>query len=245
MPSLSALYQVVAVDGLQSEQKLMHIGRVLALPDAPGAGGLPAHLVVNFLIPNYPPTYGIIGSKRTNGPGFQLVILCRLSEEVRTSIAEGRQTAAVDLVRRFMDPEEGKQLRCERLKCIFGVPDPLEPGFNFATRQLVQTYNYKPFLSKTASSFHHVPEKGYFEIDVDMHAWSPATLNAFNSFKSRFSKATLRAGIVIEAEDDHEMPEQILAATYFSYLDMAKARILPQEIVDYLIDEANAPCALE
>jgi len=241
-PSERALYDVIGVDGIPTENKLFHIGRVLDLPVEEGVGGLPAYLVVNFLVPNYTPN--LIGARRTNGPGWQLVIACRLSELARSEIAEGHISPAVDLARRFMHPEEGKQLRRERLKCIFGVPDPQEPGFNYVTKQLVQNYNYKPFLSKTACSFHSVPERGYFEIDLDTHTWGTAALNGLNSLKSRLAKATLRAGIVIEAEGDEEMPEQMLATTYLSYLDPARTRVIPQEVVDYLTDESQAPSPL-
>jgi len=236
-PSEHSLYDVVAIDGYRSDQKLPHIGRVMLLPeDNEAAGlGLPPHLIINFMVPNYAP--GIIGGKKSDGPGWNLVMQCRLSDEAREAIRKGEPSPAIELARRFMHPEEGRKLRKERLKCIFGTADVAEPGFNVLTRQLIQSYNFKPFLSKTASSFYNVPEKQYFEIDVDTHTWGNAALSGLNTFKSRMAKATLRAGIVIEAEEDGEMPEQMLAAAYLSYMDPTKAGFIPPEVAQYMLDD--------
>eukprot|EP00965_Chrysotila_dentata_P180885 5970818-Pleurochrysis_carterae.AAC.1 len=80
-------------------------------------------------------------------------------------------------------------------------------------------------------------QKQYFEIDVDTHTWGNAALSGLNTFKSRMAKATLRAGIVIEAEEDGEMPEQMLAAAYLSYMDPTKAGFIPPEVAQYMLDD--------
>jgi CBS domain-containing protein len=53
--------------------------------------------------------------------------------------------------------------------------------------------------------------QGYFEIDVDIHTWSSATLSAFHTLVEKIPLMLLRGGVVIEADGDAEMPEQLLA----------------------------------
>lgn len=149
------------MDTHASEQKLPHIGRVVALPDdphpPPASSGLPPYLLINWMVPNYPPS-GLLQQKRSNGPGWNLVFYCRLSEHARALLqdadgreAERRQMAAIDLLRRFMHPTEGAKLRGERFKCIIGMADTERLSFGMVLKQMILRYNFKPFLSKTAS----------------------------------------------------------------------------------------------
>ena len=137
--------------------KLAHVGRVTTLPEEPEPlpteAGLPTHVIINFMVPNYAPG-GLLGSKKTNGPGWNLVLYCRPSEALRALFREGSSTPpppSVDLLRRYMHPSEGVLLRGTRLKCIFGVVDLEGPAFGMVMKQMVKGYNFKPFLSKTAS----------------------------------------------------------------------------------------------
>lgn len=237
-PSAAPLYDVVACDAYQSDQKLSHVGRVAALPEEPSVSDLPPLLVINFMIPNYPPS-GLMAPKRVDGPGWNLVLYCRLSAAVRTALEQDLPVPpSVDLFKRFVHPTEGVNLRQSRLKMIMGLTDTEEPGFNMVTKSLVNRYNCKPFLSKTASSFYSIPGK-YFEIDVDIHTWSSAALNGFNTIKSRMCAMLGRAGVVIEADEDDEMPEQILAGAYLTHLDPSKARSFDPALTRYLSDEKN------
>jgi hypothetical protein len=158
-PSAGALYEVSAVDVYRSQMKLAHVGRVTALPEEPEPlppeAGLPTHVIINFMVPNYAPG-GLLGSKKTNGPGWNLVLYCRPSETLRALFRrEGSSMPppppSVDLLRRYMHPSEGVLLRGTRLKCIFGVVDLEGPAFGMVMKQMIKSYNFKPFLSKTAS----------------------------------------------------------------------------------------------
>lgn len=237
-PSGFPLYDVVACDTYQSDTKLSHVGRVTTLPEEPSVSDMPPLLIINFMIPNYPPS-GMMTAKRVDGPGWNLVLYCRLSAAVRTALEQDQPVVpAVELFKRFVHPTEGVALRQNRLKMIMGLLDVEEPGFNMMTKSLVGRYNCKPFLSKTASSFYSVPGK-YFEIDVDIHTWSSAALNGFNTIKARMCALLGRAGVVIEADDDDEMPEQILAGVYLTHLDPSKARSFDPALTRFLSDERN------
>ena len=154
--SADSLYEVFAVSAASSTHKLRHIGRITALqPDVDAVQlGLPPYIIVHMMVPQYPPR-SIFYGKRADGPSLQLTVYGRLSHSVRTMIREGCPSPAIALLRRFLDPVAGARLRKERLKLIAGVVDAQHnPGFNLATRALIRAYNYKPFLSKTASSFY-------------------------------------------------------------------------------------------
>ena len=198
--------------------------------------GLPSLLVINFMIPNYPPS-GLLKKKVSDGPGWNLVIHCRLADATLADISAGRTPPSVELFRRFVDPVNGSALRKNCLKCIFGAVDPNEPGFNMVTRKLVTSYNFKPFLSKTASSFYRA--KSYFEIDIDIHTWGQTALSGFNSIKSRMSRMNIRGGIVIEADGDEQMPEQMLFANYLSHMDPTMVDPFPAELTAWLSDARN------
>jgi len=238
-PSGAPLYDVVACDAFTSEMKLRHLARVAALPDEPSCSDVPPLLIINFMIPNYPPSGLMSATKRVDGPGWNLVLYCRLSAAVREAIEQGGPIPpALDLWRRFTHPTEGEGLRSSRVKMIFGITDTEEPGFSLVTKSLVNRYNYKPFLSKTACSFYSVPGK-YFEIDCDIHTWSAAALNGFNSIKSRMGAALCRAGSVIEADDDQDLPETMLMGAYFTHLDPNRCPNFDPALTRYLSDERN------
>lgn len=243
VPSAPMLYEVFAVDAFTTPQKLAHIGRGVQLPpassdDLPLESGLPPFLIVNWMVPNYQRT-SWFGAKLVDGPGWNLVWYCRLSAELRAAWRKGSVPPSVELFKRFMHPTQGARLRGERLKCILGLADVDEPGFNMITKQLVSRYNCKPFLSKTASSSFLVPGR-YFEVDIDIHTWGNAALNGFNTVKPKMPSMLLRGGIIIQAEDDDEMPEQMLAGCYSTHLDSSRGASLDPQLEHFLRDPTSA-----
>ena len=149
--------QVYAVDVFQSAAKLPHIGRVAALPPdpdpLPAAAGLPSHMLISWMVPNYAPG-GLLGSKKTNGPGWTLVIYCKPSESLKAIVRgeAGGKAPSIDLLRRYMHPgATGSMLRGNRLKCVFGLVDKEGLSFGMVMKKMISRYNFKPFLSKTAS----------------------------------------------------------------------------------------------
>ena len=229
--------QVFAVDVFQSPTKLSHVGRVVALPpDAdppPPDCGLPPYVIINWMVPNYAPGSALLGSKKTNGPGWSLVLYCRLSDAVRALLREGlaAQMPSIDLLRRYMHPS-GSLLRGTRLKCVFGLIDKEGPAFGMVMKQMISRYNFKPFLSKTASFCYGGAD--YFEIDVDIHTWGSTALSGFNTVKEKIPQMILRGGVVIEGDGDAEMPEQMLASVLLCRLDPKRAPPFPAELARYL-----------
>jgi len=238
----SCTLRVFAVDVYSSQQKLPHIGRVVALPDdAPSVGGLPPYIIINWMVPNYAPSGMLSSSRRTNGPGWNLVQYARISETVQQQLrdsaaaAESSHSAAIQLLRRFMHPTEGEQLRAERLKCILGLADTERTSLGMVLKQMILRYNFKPFLSKTAS-FCYLGER-YFEIDIDIHTWGHSALTAFATVKEKLSSLLLRGAVVVEADADDEMPEQVLAAIMLTQIDPRGCAVpFDTELAAYLAD---------
>ena len=94
-PSAPALYEVFAVDVHASERKLAHIGRVVELPTDPSPpprdAGLPPYVIINWMVPDYAPS-GLLQAKRSDGPGWNLVLYCRLSDAIREQLARRAAT---------------------------------------------------------------------------------------------------------------------------------------------------------
>ena len=287
-PSAPALYEVFAVDVHASERKLAHIGRVVDLPADPSPpprdAGLPSYVIINWMVPNYAPS-GLLQAKRSDGPGWNLVLYCKLSDATREQLARGASIApaanggsssgsngtaagsgssnsasrdgsfkesssnggggsgsssyypSIDLLRRFMHPTDGARLRGERLKCIMGLADTDKPTFGMVLKQLILRYNFKPFLSKTAS-FCYIGQT-YYEIDIDIHTWGHAALSAFNTVKEKMAGLLPRVAVVVEADTDDEMPEQVIAGVYLTNMDPSLAPTIDAELAAYLNDEAN------
>ena len=85
----------------------------------------------------------------------------------------------------------------------------------------------------------------YFEIDIDIHTWGAAPLSAFNTLKGSLPSMLLRGGVVIEADTDDEMPENILAAVNITHIDVNSAPPVASEVAAFLNDQANHVPPLE
>lgn len=95
------------------------------------------------MIPNYTPSGMMATARRTDGPGWNFVLCCRLTADVRKAVEEGRALPpAVDLWRRFVHPTDGLPLRQNRVKMIFGLTDTEEPGFSMVTYPDPYPYPY-------------------------------------------------------------------------------------------------------
>jgi hypothetical protein len=73
-----------------------------------------------------------------------------------------------------------------------------------------------------------------------MHLWGHTALSALNTVKGKAHDVLLRGGVVIEAVDDEEMPEQLLVGAYLIRLDHRNRSVaLPTESEAFLTDPAN------
>jgi len=225
LPSLDALYEVVAADAfLCPEAKLPNIGRILDLPleDCLERHGVPNNLVVSFLIPDYPPS--LFGYK-DNGPGWTLVTVCRLSEASRQQLQRGELSPALQLWRGVVGATDDSPLR-KRLKCIVALANPGDVKVDKVTSGLISKYNAKPFMCSKTGVYY--PTQQYFGLEVDVHRWGKLALNGWNMVKGHIQHMQLRCGMVIEAQAEEEMPEQMLMSAYMSRLSSASCPLVPE-----------------
>lgn len=236
LPSLDPLYDVADVYAFSCpENKVPDLGRRFNLPkeDCLGPHGVPANLVLTVLLPDYAP--GLFAS-RQDGPGWSFAIGCRLSAAARQQLQRGELSPALKLWKNVVGAPADSPLR-KRLKCICGLANPSEIGFDKVTNGLVTKYNAKPFMC-ISSGVYHEGSTEYFGVEVDVHRWGKLALNGFNMVKQHIKHMRMRFGIVVQGEADEELPEQMLACAYMSKLSSEKCPLLS---VDAPAGAAAAP----
>jgi len=224
-PSGPALYDVVAVDVFSCpEQKANNVGRVFDLPrdEFYERYGVPLTLIVSYLIPDYAQS---VFERREDGPGWAVVMTCRLSAEARQIVSHGsRYPPALALWHQFVHADPASPLR-RRLKSICGLANLHGLAIDKVSMGIIAKYNFKPVLCRTTGCYY--ANESYFAIEVDVHRWGRLALNGFNALKSQVGKMLIRLGVVIESVEDDEMPEQLLAGSYLSRLNAADCPTLP------------------
>jgi len=127
--------------------------------------------------------------------------------------------ASIDLLKRFVQAcKDGDPLK-GRLKAIPRLVNPDEiSDMSIMTRQLIYQYNAKPFLTGPKfHTFHH--GKNYLECDVDLHRYCYPARKMISDMLPLLTPGIFDMGVVIEAHEDHEQPEQVLGAARFFNLD--------------------------
>ena len=206
LPSLAALYDVFAVDLFSCQDgKPRDIGSLLALPpeDTMAKHGVPSNLVLSLLLPDYAPP---LLRRKDNGPGWAFVMSCQLSASARQQLEGGTLTPALRLWSEVARAAEGSAMR-KRLKCIMALANPSELALDPVSSGLVKSYNAKPFMCRSTAAYY--PDQRYFGVETDMHRWGIIALQGFNMLKGQVSQMVLRCGLLIQAEGDAEMPEQV------------------------------------
>ena len=225
LPSLDPLYDVADVYAFSCpDNKTPDLGRMFNLPkeDCLGPHGVPANLVLTVLLPDYAPA---LFASRQDGPGWAFAIGCRLSAAARQQLRSGELSPALKLWKSVVGAPADSPLR-KRLKCICGLANPSEIGFDKVTNGLVTKYNAKPFMC-ISSGVYHAGATEYFGVEVDVHRWGKLALNGFNMVKQHIQHMRMRFGIVIQGETDEELPEQMLACAYMSKLSSEKCPQVP------------------
>ena len=66
------------------------------------------------------------------------------------------------------------------------------------------------------------------------------TLTRWNMVKGHVQDMRLRFGLLIEAQADEEMPEQMLACAYVSCLSSAACPLVPEQVLREAVYEGNS-----
>lgn len=88
-------------------------------------------------------------------------------------------------------------------------------------RHLLETYNGQPILTRPQHRFYQ--GEGYFEIDVDAHTFNYVARKGLVSVADHICRMNVDFGLVLEGQDDDELPEQVLGCVRLCKIDVMQA----------------------
>lgn len=247
-PSAHQIYEVTAIDLYTSETKIDDIGQHLYLPhrdgsvdaktgEDPRAGyrdgeetfqdkyGLPEYLIVSWQLPLYAPANPVWGVMAGDGEGCQIVIRHKISDLARKELESGELTHATKLYKRFFASEhkEGADEPLhERVKVIARVVNMEEIEMNAYLKNVLISYNGKPFLTTPDAKFFR--KRHYYEIDVDVYTFCYLARKVLYGLFDALDGLVFDMAIVVEGKGDEEQPEQVLQCCRLGRLQPSLAK---------------------
>ncbi|KAE8895482.1 hypothetical protein PF001_g26543 [Phytophthora fragariae] len=218
--SAPALLELIAVDVYQSVVKADNVGSIVDLSVLKPAAGDLDLFIVNCQVPSYQPSNPLWGEKQGDGPGFNFVTYFAIPPAIRKMLdAPGDPPLqAVRLLKGFMQPQSWVS---ERFKAIGIVVNPEEQKLGRAERHLLETYNGQPILTRPQHQFYR--GNGYFEVDVNAHDFNYVARKGLVGVSDHACNMILDFGFVLEGQEDHELPEQILGSVRLCKVDVRQA----------------------
>ena len=226
-PSLDFLYDAVGADLLKSDCILSNIAPHLLFPAAPDyydpRCGFPALLVVNTQLPLTMPS---LFSSSEDDPGVSVVGYYMIKREtVQWGLGEGstQPPAAVNVFRKLLEKKHSEKALA--FKAI-GLVHEIEKQ-NLPLMSLLTKYNGKPVLVTASSSFHFgsVPYP-YLEIDYNVRKWSLLARTTLVQLNDKLKGIVCHVGYLVEATENEDQPERMLAATTIHNLDLSQAKFI-------------------
>lgn len=112
----------------------------------------------------------------------------------------------------------------ERFKAIGIVVNPKEQQLGRTERHLLETYNGQPILTRPQHRFYR--GDGYFEVDVDAHEFNYVARKGLSGVSTHFPNMVVDFGFVLEGQEDHELPEQVLGGVRLCKIDVLRAPMM-------------------
>lgn len=217
--SASALLELVAVDVYQSTAKVDNVGSIVDLSKLKPPTGELDLFIVNCQVPSYQPSNPLWGEKQGDGPGFNFVTYFAVPPAIREMLDLSEPSLqAVRLLKDFMQHPSWVS---ERFKAIGIVVNPQEQRLGRAERHLLETYNGQPILTRPQHRFYR--GNGYFEVDVNAHDFNYVARKGLVGVSDHACNMVLDFGFVLEGQEDHELPEQILGSVRLCQVDVRQA----------------------
>jgi len=223
--SKASYYDAIGVDLLSTTTRLDHVARFINFEtfrqdylkgdEKSWRHGLPAFFVVNFQLPLYEPS--IWGA--SDGPGVSLVFYFRLTREGIRMAQEEKGPSL--LLKRFCGAA-GVSGRAEseihsRWKNIVHINNKDTLNLSFVTKNLVQQFSGKPFL--TRSKKHIFRTESYLEVDINQHTSNYVKKRTVFNLKEHLASMSLDVGFLVEAQEENEMPERLIGSVTLKGLD--------------------------
>jgi len=233
IPSEAPFYDVQAVLSFKSEEKvgdwIKHLfdGNLgTKIRDE-----IPTVIIVNIMIPNYKPSGGLLAKKEHNGPGHNVVLLCKISDFAQKTLKETEDWDDLPpdfkLLRRYVkgdgtgkvDVHPHAMAIRQQTKMVVMVVTGHE-HLPWLVRQAVNHGNGKPFMVNRTSSY--IERSGALEINVDAHNFSNVALNGLRTVHTSLGKLILDVGATIQGENEAELPERLLFSCRVNYPKIEK-----------------------
>ena len=243
VPSLAPFYDVKGVLAFKSDEKVGDWIKNLFSDDlgVKIKGELPSVLIVNIMVPDYKPTGSLFAKKENDGPGHNVVLLCKMSDFARKMFEETEDwnTLPEDyrLLIRYLkgdgtgrvDTHPHELAVRQQTKMVVMVVTGHE-HLPWIVRQAVNHGNGKPFMVNRTSSY--IERSGALELNVDAHNFSNVALNGLRTVHSSLGKLILDVGATVQGENEDELPERLLFSCRINY-----AKI---ELIDAHVDMLEA-----
>jgi hypothetical protein len=188
--------------------------------------GFPQLLVINFQLPR--PDCSAFSS--ADGPGYNFAIYETPSDALVEMLADysaGKPVEpAIPLLERWFTNahKEGQTSLKERLKLVGFILNPDECGMPSWSKR----YNGKPVLIRRSGVItRRMDEKtSTFEIDIDLRLWGIMTRKGISALlPDALSKMEFIVSLVIEGQENDELPERSLVASQVSFLHTSRATL--------------------
>ncbi|GAB5368101.1 hypothetical protein AAMO2058_001289100 [Amorphochlora amoebiformis] len=231
-PSGPAMYNLRAVDMVETKRKVSHISRFFdrsktKLDEKEDVlkgdiiNGIPRFFVVTYMLPSYKPSMSLFNAAVTDGPGFTVIFLFVLSKKwLEAEMACGKPSGAARVLRRYCELDcdiEDKKRGPNLWKNIVSVVNYQDLGLSFYLNNYIRKYNAKPWLSRSPD-MHNFKGKDYYEVDIDIHVYNYFGLRLMYELQPYVPKLVCDVGFTVQCEDDDEMPEVVLGCGRLSYI---------------------------
>uniref|UniRef100_A0A7S2EV63 Protein ENHANCED DISEASE RESISTANCE 2 C-terminal domain-containing protein n=1 Tax=Ditylum brightwellii TaxID=49249 RepID=A0A7S2EV63_9STRA len=188
---------------------------------------VPQLLVIHIQVPYEHPN---VFKATKDGKGGEVTLYLKPSKRFLQELSGQRpKTPATKLFVNWCATCETDKTMRSRFKCMASVRNIEKHNLG-----MVKSYNGKPVLvTESGCAKWGVTEDGgvnYLEMSANVHAWSFMAKKGFVSLIPKFQEISLDVGITIEAKDDDEMPECILAAVCMNSMDCMNVPSIPTSL---------------
>lgn len=211
-PSQPALYECIGVDLYRSRKPVYHMASQLRLPDVSCvrnnlSTSVPSMLFLNVMVPAGSPS---MFSQKTNGETVN-VLFCFVMKQETADALQNLETAppSVRLLEKYFRQAREDPLIANRFKLMGSVKNWEQAELP----SMLKSFNGKPTLvTKSGEWYYNWKDgQGYAELDCNTAHWCYMARKGLHSAWKNIGLAVFDFGVVVEAREDEEMPEQILA----------------------------------
>lgn len=216
--SLPALYDCVGVDMYRSKKPVHNIGSQLQLPVVARPNPsecVPSTLILNVMVPTSSPS---MFSPKTNGETINVVFCFVIRESTAAALQELHSApGAVQLLDKYFRlAPHGDPDVADRIK-LMGKVNNWEQA---ELPSMLSGFNGKPTLVTKSGMWYQ--GEGYAELDCNTAHWCYMARKGLHSAWKNIGQAVFDFGVVVEAREDKEMPEQLLGCAHLNHLHLAK-----------------------